>query len=154
MSINFRKNLIPSLEARVEILDFEGNLVGENLCPETLTDDLIVELYDKMVMLRVVDQQALTLQRAGRMGTMVASIGAGSCQHWQCRCPGSRRLGGAVVSETGAMLLRGVPLKINLHVLDGMRMGQSLSGRRQGFANLCTLSTQDCMAWGLLGRRS
>jgi pyruvate dehydrogenase E1 component subunit alpha len=102
----------PLTGKRVEILDSEGNLVGENLRPEELSDDLILHLYDKMVMLRVADQQALTLQRAGRMGTYppilgqeAANIGsAGALEDGDWLVPSFR--------EMGAMLIRGVPLKL------------------------------------------
>jgi pyruvate dehydrogenase E1 component alpha subunit len=97
---------------RVEILDFEGNLVGADLRPEELTDDLILQLYNKMVMLRVADQQALTLQRAGRMGTYPPILGqeatnigsASALEDGDWVVPSFR--------EMGAMLVRGVPLKL------------------------------------------
>ncbi len=102
----------PLMGKRVEILDFEGNLVGGDLRPEELTDDLILQLYDKMVMLRVADQQALTLQRAGRMGTYPPILGqeatnigsAGALEDGDWVVPSFR--------EMGAMLVRGVPLKL------------------------------------------
>ena len=98
---------------RVEILNFEGNLVGEELRPEALTDDLVLQLSDKMVMLRVADQQALTLQRAGRMGTYPPTLGqeatnigsAGALEGGDWVVPSFR--------EMGAMLLRGVPLRLS-----------------------------------------
>ena len=102
----------PLMGKRVEILDFEGNLVGGDLRPEELTDDLILQLYDKMVMLRVADQQALTLQRAGRMGTYPPILGqeatnigsAGALEEGDWVVPSFR--------EMGAMLVRGVSLKL------------------------------------------
>ena len=111
MSINLQE-FDPVAGRRVEILDFEGNLVGEQLRPEALTDDLVVELYDKMVMLRVVDQQALTLQRAGRMGTYPPILGQEAANIGSA---GVLEAGDWVVPsfrEMGAMLLRGVPLKL------------------------------------------
>lgn len=97
---------------RVEILDEEGNLIGEELRPEVLTDEMVLELYDKMVMLRAADQQALTLQRAGRMGTYPPTLGqeaanigsAAALETGDWLTPSFR--------ETGAMILRGVPLKL------------------------------------------
>lgn len=111
MSMNLRE-YDPLVGKRVEILDADGNLVGEHLRPEMLTDDLVLALYDKMVMLRVVDQQALTLQRSGRMGTYppilgqeAANIGsAGVLEAGDWLVPSFR--------EMGAMLIRGVPLRL------------------------------------------
>ena len=45
MSINLQE-FDPVAGRRVEILNFEGNLVGEHLSPETLTDDLIRKRQD------------------------------------------------------------------------------------------------------------
>lgn len=97
---------------RVEILDFEGNLVGGAWRPGELSDELVLELYDKMVMLRMADQQAMTLQRAGRMGTYAPTLGQEAAN-----------IGSAMVLEAGdwlvpsfremgAMMVRGVPLKL------------------------------------------
>jgi pyruvate dehydrogenase E1 component alpha subunit len=97
---------------RVEILDFKGNVVGAKLRPETLTDELVLELYDKMVLLRVADQQALTLQRAGRMGTYAPTLGQEAANIGSA---GVLEMGDWLVPsfrEMGAMLLRGVPLKL------------------------------------------
>ena len=105
---------------RVEILDFEGNIVGEDLRPEELTDDLVLQLYDKMVMLRVADQQALTLQRAGRMGTYPPTLGQEATNIGSAGALEERRLGGAVVSGDGCHAVKGRASEVNLFVLDGM----------------------------------
>jgi len=102
----------PLAGRRVEILDYRGTLVGQDLRPADLTDTRLVELYDKMVFLRVADQQALTLQRAGRMGTYAPTLGqeaanigsAAVLQEGDWLVPSFR--------EMGAMLLRGVPLAL------------------------------------------
>jgi pyruvate dehydrogenase E1 component alpha subunit len=102
----------PISKKRVEILDYEGSLVGKELCPEVLTDELVLELYDKMILLRVVDQLALTLQRAGRMGTYPPTLGQEAANIGSA---GALEIGDWLVPsfrEMGAMLCRGVPLKL------------------------------------------
>ncbi|MGQ9922041.1 MAG: pyruvate dehydrogenase (acetyl-transferring) E1 component subunit alpha [Desulfobacca sp.] len=97
---------------RVEILDREGTVVSPAWRPADLTDDRLLHLYDQMVFLRVADQQALTLQRAGRMGTYAPVLGqeaanigsAAVLQEGDWLVPSFR--------EMGAMLLRGVPLML------------------------------------------
>lgn len=102
----------PLLGGRVEILDAQGTLVGQDLLPAELTDERVVALYDEMVRLRAADEQALILQRAGRMGTYAPTLGqeaanigsAAVLQEGDWLVPSFR--------EMGAMLLRGVPLQL------------------------------------------
>lgn len=97
---------------RLELLDIQGNVVRPELRPEDLSDARVLELYEQMVLLRVADQQALTLQRAGRMGTYAPTLGqeaanigsAAVLQEGDWLVPSFR--------EMGAMLLRGVPLRL------------------------------------------
>ena len=97
---------------RVEVLDFTGNIIAPDVRPDDLSDDYLLDLYDRMVFLRVADQQALTLQRAGRMGTYAPTLGqeaanigsAAVLQEGDWVVPSFR--------EMGAMLLRGVPLQL------------------------------------------
>ena len=104
---------------RVEILDFEGNVVGAELRPEALTDELVLELYDKMVTVagsRSAGPDAAT----GRPdGDLCTDIGAGSRKYRQCRGLGSRRLAGAVIPGDGGHAVQGRPIEVNLYVLDG-----------------------------------
>lgn len=97
---------------RLEILNPAGELVGAVWRPPALTDARLVELYDWLLRLQVADQVAVSLQRAGRLGTYAptlgqeaANIGAGAAlapEDWLV--PSFR--------EMGAMLLKGVPLRL------------------------------------------
>ncbi|MFP3867636.1 MAG: pyruvate dehydrogenase (acetyl-transferring) E1 component subunit alpha [Desulfobacteraceae bacterium] len=96
---------------RLAILSPEGEINME-LRPPELDDEALLNLYDRLVALRQADQQALTLQRAGRMGTYAPTLGQEAAN-----------IGSAAVlepqdwlvpsfRETGAMLLKGVPLQL------------------------------------------
>ncbi len=102
----------PLQQQRVEILNPDGSLKNQDLVPPDLTTPRLLELYDRMVFLRVADQEALTLQRAGRMGTYAPTLGqeaanigsAATLEEGDWVVPSFR--------EMGAMLLRGVPLQL------------------------------------------
>ncbi|MBW1917641.1 MAG: pyruvate dehydrogenase (acetyl-transferring) E1 component subunit alpha [Deltaproteobacteria bacterium] len=101
----------PLAGRRLSILSPEGE-IDEELRPPELDDVALLELYDRLVALRQADQQALILQRAGRMGTYpptlgqeAANIGSAAVLEPQDWLVPSFR-------ETGAMLLKGVPLKL------------------------------------------
>jgi pyruvate dehydrogenase E1 component alpha subunit len=134
---------------RVEILDCEGNVVGPELRPEGLTDELVLELYDKMVLLRVADQQALTLQRAGRMGTYPPTLGqeaanigsSGVLEEGDWLVPSFR--------EMGAMLMRGVPLKFIYQYWMGCEWGSFFPENVKVLPICAPVSTQTLHGVGL-----
>ena len=51
----------------VQILDEDGNVVNEDLVPD-LTDEQLVELMERMVWTRILDQRSISLNRQGRLG--------------------------------------------------------------------------------------
>ena len=51
----------------VQILDVDGNVVNEDLVPD-LTDEQLVELMERMVWTRILDQRSISLNRQGRLG--------------------------------------------------------------------------------------
>ena len=63
----------------VQILDHEGNL-NEVLRPKELTDEVVLELYKKMVFCRMCDSRAIKMQRSGRMGTFTSIEGQEALQ--------------------------------------------------------------------------
>ncbi|MFC1750260.1 pyruvate dehydrogenase (acetyl-transferring) E1 component subunit alpha [Pseudomonadota bacterium] len=73
------KDYKPADLKMIQILDEEGNL-NEELRPKELTDEVVKELYEKMVYCRMVDDKAIKMQRTGRMGTYVSIEGVEACQ--------------------------------------------------------------------------
>lgn len=134
---------------RVEILNHEGNLVGEELRPEMLTDELVLDLYDKMVMLRVADQQALTLQRSGRMGTYAPTLGQEAANIGSAAVlePGDWLV--PSFREMGAMLIRGVPLKMIYMYWMGCEWGSHFPKEVKVLPICAPVSTQTLHGVGL-----
>lgn len=69
----------PLTDPMIQILDQDGNL-NESLRPKELTDQLIKELYEKMVYIRMCNDRALKMQRTGRMGTFASIEGQEAAQ--------------------------------------------------------------------------
>jgi len=63
----------------VQILDEEGNIVNEDLMPD-LTDEELVELMERMVYTRMLDQRSISLNRQGRLGFYAPTAGQEASQ--------------------------------------------------------------------------
>lgn len=63
----------------VQILDQDG-VLNESLRPKELTDEIVLELYKKMVFCRMCSDRALKMQRSGRMGTFTSVEGQEALQ--------------------------------------------------------------------------
>ncbi|AQL55940.1 pyruvate dehydrogenase (acetyl-transferring) E1 component subunit alpha [Abyssicoccus albus] len=72
-------NEIESKFDMVQILDQEGNIVNEDLMPD-LTDEQLVELMERMVWTRVLDQRSISLNRQGRLGFYAPTAGQEASQ--------------------------------------------------------------------------
>lgn len=68
----------PFKEEMFQVLKLDGSL-NEEFLPE-LSDDELKEMYKNMVMMRMVDEKAVKLQRQGRMGTYPSIKGQEACQ--------------------------------------------------------------------------
>ncbi|MBU0982041.1 pyruvate dehydrogenase (acetyl-transferring) E1 component subunit alpha [Patescibacteria group bacterium] len=71
--LNF-KDYNPLEGKQLQIMDEKGNL-NESLRPAELTDELLIDIYKKMTLLREMDKKAASLQRQGRMGVFASSYG-------------------------------------------------------------------------------
>lgn len=63
----------------VQILDVDGNVVNEDLVPD-LTDEELVELMERMVWTRILDQRTISLNRQGRLGFYAPTAGQEASQ--------------------------------------------------------------------------
>ena len=63
----------------VQILDVDGNVVNEDLVPD-LTDEELVELMERMVWTRILDQRSISLNRQGRLGFYAPTAGQEASQ--------------------------------------------------------------------------
>ena len=62
----------------VQILDVD-NVVNEDLVPD-LTDEQLVELMERMVWTRILDQRSISLNRQGRLGFYAPTAGQEASQ--------------------------------------------------------------------------
>lgn len=63
----------------VQVLDEKGKVVNEDLVPD-LTDEQLVELMERMVWTRVLDQRSVSLNRQGRLGFYAPTAGQEASQ--------------------------------------------------------------------------
>ncbi len=63
----------------VQVLDEEGNIVNEDMMPD-LTDEELVELMERMVYTRMLDQRSISLNRQGRLGFYAPTAGQEASQ--------------------------------------------------------------------------
>ncbi len=122
-----------------------------------LSDERLVELYSFMVRTRVVDERLVTLQRQGRIGfhigslgeeaTIIGSAAAARPNDWIFPC----------YREFGALLLRGMPLQRYVDnmfgngndVVKGRQMPDHYSGREYHFGSVSSpIGTQITQAVG------
>lgn len=93
---------------RLQIFDCDGN-VDETLLP-TLSDDQIRQLYKDMVLMRLVDEKALKLQRQGRMGTWAPSRGQEAAQAGAALALREEDWLVPAFREAGLLFMLGVPI--------------------------------------------
>ncbi len=109
---------------RVEVLRDDGT-VDEALMPD-LTPDDIKRLYGHMVLTRQFDERMFKLQRQGRLGTFARVAGQeGAHVGRLSRCGPTDWLVPAF-RETGALLLRGIPMGQLLQFWGGDERGSAL----------------------------
>jgi pyruvate dehydrogenase E1 component alpha subunit len=103
------ENYDPLKGEMLQILHPDGRL-EETLRPD-LSDEAIQNLYQKMVLMRLADQRALTLQRQGRLGTYAPIHGQEAAQVGSAQALGKGDWVFPSFRETGVIYMRGVPLK-------------------------------------------
>jgi pyruvate dehydrogenase E1 component alpha subunit len=92
-----------------QILKPDGTLHPDANPP--LSDQEVLNLYQKMVFIRLADQKALMLQRQGRMGTYAPIWGQEACQVGSASVLQKGDWVFPAFRELGAFLMMGVPLK-------------------------------------------
>jgi pyruvate dehydrogenase E1 component alpha subunit len=105
----------------LQILHPEGRL-EESLKPD-LSDQTIQDLYRKMVLIRLADQKAVTLQRQGRLGTHAPLMGQEAAQVGSAYALEKEDWVFPSFREMGVLYMHGVPLKNIYLFLMGNEMG-------------------------------
>lgn len=94
---------------RLEILNENGVLTHPDLAP-SLTDDQIITAYKWMLLARIADLKAVSLQRQGRLYTLPPSMGQEACAVGSALTLEGEDWLVPAYRELGAWLVRGVPL--------------------------------------------
>jgi len=91
-----------------QCLDKDGNLVAED---PGLEDSMLKDMYWWMVLARMADEKALSLQRQGRIGTFAPSKGQEAAQIGPAMAMSSKDWFFPAFRELAAYLIRGIPLE-------------------------------------------
>ena len=118
----------------LRILHPDGRL-EEGLKPD-LSDGTVKELYRKMVLIRLVDQKAIALQRQGRSGTHAPVSGQEAAQVGSAHALEKDDWIFPSFREIAAMYMRGVPLK-NIYLF---LMGNEMGGHMPAEVNVLPIS--------------
>ena len=110
------------------LVDEDGSLVGD-ASEAALPDEAILRLYRWMVLERSLDERMITLQRQGRIGFYIGSIGEEATVFGTAAAMDERDWIFPCYREHGAALLRGMPLVTFLCDLLG-NAGDAMKGRQ------------------------
>ncbi len=94
-----------------------------------LSDDLVVALYQQMVLVRILDERLVTLQRQGRIGFHIGSLGEEACILGSAAALRDKDWIFPCYREFGAALWRGMALQSYLNNMFG-NAGDPAKGRQ------------------------
>lgn len=129
-----------------QVMDAEGNLVGDLPEPNLSTDQLI-DLYEMMVLVRAIDDRGWTLQRSGRVEFWIPHHGLEAVHTGATLAYEEKDWIFLGYRHPGTMLMRGVPLTQMFAQFFG-RANEPLKGRRlptlmgDRRANIVPMTTQ------------
>ncbi|MBP1988308.1 pyruvate dehydrogenase (acetyl-transferring) E1 component subunit alpha [Halolamina salifodinae] len=110
-------------ENRVQVLDEEGNVVGE---PPELDEATLLDIYRDMKLSRHFDERAVSLQRQGRMGTYPPLSGQEGAQIASAHALAEDDWMVPSYREHGAAVVRGLPLEQTLLYWMGYEKGNEV----------------------------
>ena len=110
-------------ENRVQVLDEDGNVVGE---PPELDESTLLAIYRDMKLARHFDERAVSLQRQGRMGTYPPLSGQEGAQIGSAHALAEQDWMVPSYREHGAGVVRGVPLEQTLLCWMGYEKGNEI----------------------------
>ncbi len=132
----------------IQYLSPNGTLTGETIPPIAKDFETIKSLYKTMVMTRVFDAKAISLQRTGKLGTYASSlgheavhVGIGSAMKYEDVFAPAYR-------EYGVQFIRGVKMSEVLLYWGGDERGSNFSGPPHDFAWCVPIATQNTHAAG------
>ncbi len=129
-----------------QVMDVEGNLVGDLPEPD-LSADQLIGLYEMLVLVRAIDDRGWTLQRSGRVEFWIPHRGLEAVHIGATLAYDDKDWIFLGYRHPGTMLMRGVPLRQMFAQFFG-RAGEPLKGRRlptlmgDRRANIVPMTTQ------------
>jgi pyruvate dehydrogenase E1 component alpha subunit len=132
----------------LQYLDADGNLLNGNL-PEFARDARqVLDLYKRMVFLRVFDAKAIALQRTGKLGTYASCLGMEATHVAIGATMAEDDVLAPMYREYGAQFYRGVKPREVLLYWGGDERGNDFSGPVHDFAWSVPIATQALHAAG------
>ena len=112
----------------LQIMDETGK-TDKKLMPK-ISNELLIDMYKKMVLSRRFDEKMLPLQRQGRIGTFASVKGEEACQIAAMACLTKDDWMIPTFRETAAYIARGAPLKNILMYAGGDERGSVVEGEQ------------------------
>ena len=133
---------------RRQCLDVDGKVLG-SLHDELRDKQLLVQLYRAMVLTRMFDAKAVSLQRTGRLGTYATSLGQEAVGVGAASAMRKEDVFLPSYRETGALLVRGVKLEELLLYWGGDERGSDFQEPREDFPIAVPVGSQALHAAGV-----
>jgi pyruvate dehydrogenase E1 component alpha subunit len=132
----------------LQYLDAEGQLVRDDLPDDAKDLKQLVDLYKRMVFLRVFDSKAIALQRTGKLGTYASCLGMEAAHVAIGSAMAEDDVLAPMYREYGAQFYRGVKPREVLLYWGGDERGNDFSGPAHDFAWSVPIATQALHAAG------
>ena len=132
----------------LQYLDAEGKLVRDDLPDIAKDEKQLVDLYRRMVFLRIFDSKAIALQRTGKLGTYASCLGMEASHVAIGSAMAEDDVLAPMYREYGAQFYRGVKPREVLLYWGGDERGNDFSGPAHDFAWSVPIATQALHAAG------
>jgi len=127
-------------QAEVGVVQETANAFGPK--PTDIADDMMVNIYREMVMLRQFDRRSVSLQRAGRIGTYPPLEGQEACQVGSTLALRQQDFILPTYRDYGAMMVHGVPMHHILLYWNGRAEGCVIPENVNVFPMAIPIATQ------------
>lgn len=132
----------------IQFLSPTGELIGDNVPPIARDFDKLKSLYETMVLVRIFDTKAITLQRTGKLGTYASCLGHEATHVGIGAAMEYEDVFAPMYREYGAQMCRGVKMSEVLLYWGGDERGSNFSGPAHDFPWCVPIATQNTHAAG------
>ncbi len=131
----------------LQVMDENGN-VDLEFMPK-VSDEQIKKFYENMILIRVWDKKCLSLQRQGRLGTYAMVLGQEASQVGTASALDKEDWLFPTYRESGALIVRGMPLVTLLQYWAGDERGQHIPEGENDFTVAIPIASQIPQAVGV-----